>query len=215
MIMSTIDAQYFFILNPRQDFIDRDLFPSLTPDEDTAALPYSYEKLPLGIRPLKFTNGGKDYAQRMGYTTIRRPPDILFSGSNPLVRGDLREKLLALDIPNLELQPAIFIDDWDTWHEDYWFMTFTKEFDCWNRKTSDYEKGAGPIRIGGTSLYQVYQFRLDEKLMQGTPLQERLLFQMGGSQDAFVVAHVSIAHLFAGNRNGAQVISVEDFPDGY
>lgn len=41
------------------------------------------------------------------------------------------------------------------------------------------------------------------------------MFQMGGSQDAFAVAHTSIAHLFAGKGNGAQVISVEDFPDGY
>lgn len=161
MIMGTLDTQYFFILNPRQDFIDRDLFPSLTPDEDTAELPYSYERLPLGSKPLRFTNGGKDYVQRMGYTTIRRPPDILFSGSNPLARGDLREKFLALDIPNLELQPAIFIDDWNEWHEDYWFMTFTKEFDCWNRKTSDYEKAAGPIRIGGASLYSTKSINSD------------------------------------------------------
>ena len=152
--MADIDTQYFLVLCPRQDFIDRDLFPSLTPDEDTAELPYSYAKLPLGSKPLKFFNGGKDYVQRMGYTTIRRPPDILFRGSNPLVRGDLRERLLTLDIPHLELQPAIFVDDWDEWHEDYWFMTFTKEFDCWNRKTSDYEKSAEPIQIGATALYQ-------------------------------------------------------------
>ena len=213
--MATIDTQYFFVVSPRQDFLDRDIFPSLTPDEDTAELPYSYEKLPLGSKPLKFTNGKRDRAQRRGHTIIRRAPDVLFSGSNPLVKGDLREKLLALDIPHLELQPAIFVDDWDKWHEDYWFLTFTQRFDCWSRKTSDYEKGSGPIRIGGSALHQIYKFRLDEKVMEKTPLQERLLFQMGGSQDAFVVAHNSIAHLFAGTRNGAQVISVEDFPDGY
>lgn len=61
----------------------------------------------------------------------------------------------------------------------------------------------------------MYQFRLNEKLLEKTPIQNRLLFQMGGSQDAFIVAHSSVAHLFAGNRSGAQVISVEDFPDGY
>lgn len=213
--MGTIDRQYFFILDPQQDFVERDLFPFLSPDEDTAALPYSYEKLPLGSKPLKFHNGNKDYVQRRGYTTIRKPPDVLFSGSNPLVRSDLREKLLGLDIPNLELQPAIFVDDWNEWHEDYWFLTFTRRFDCWSRKTSDYEKGSGPIRVGGNALHQIYKFRLDEKVIEKTPLQERLLFQMGASQDAFVVAHSSIAHLFSGNRNGAQVISIEDFPDGY
>ena len=212
--MAAIDKEYFIVAKPRQDFADQDLFPSLSAHQDTQGLPFRYERMPSGSRPLKFTNGYKDCLQP-GQTTIKHPPDILFDGSNPLVRDDVREKLLQIDISNLEIQPAIYVDDWDVWHENYWYLTFTERLDCWSRNNSDYDSATGPVRLGGVEFFEVNRYRLDEEIMKRTPLRERLLFQMGGSLEAPVVAHISIAHYFSGKRIGAQVISLEDFPDGY
>lgn len=214
--MGKFDLDYYLIVRPRQDDQSRDLFPDLGADEDTADLPFRYQRLPMGSRPLKFTNVGQEFRKKHGMTTIKHPPDVLFDGSNPLVRGKVREKLLAMDLPSLELQPAIFVDDWGKWHEDYWYLTFTDRLDCWDRQTSDYERGS-PLRIAGESLYQLYDIQLDEKVIEDTPLSERLLFQLGGAIDAVVLAHKSVAGLFRGadGKSGAQVISLPDFPDLY
>ncbi len=211
--MGKFDLDYYLVVRPRQDDQERDLLPDLGADDDTADLPFRYQSLPVGSRPLKFTNVGQEFRKKHGMTTMKNPPEVLFDGSNPLVRGRVREKLLQLDIPHLLLQPSIFIDDWGQWHEDYWYLTFTERFDCWDRKTSDYERGS-PVRIAGESLYQIYDIRLDDEVVDKAPLAQRTLFQLGGSVDALVLAHKSVAGLFRGTdgKSGAQVINLPDYP---
>jgi hypothetical protein len=214
--MGTLDSEYYFVLKPRQDDSVRDLIPSLSPDEDTAKLPFRYQRIPFGSKPLVFENGAKELFQKRGYTTVKNLPDVLFDGSNPVVRSALREKLLALEIPTLELQPAIYIDDWGKWHEDFWYLTFTSRLDCWDRKTSDYERGMPPVQLGGGTLHQVYQFSLNDQMLGEMPIHERRLFQMGGSLDAFVVAHRSVVGILrGGGDSGAQVLGLADYPDAY
>ncbi|RQP24213.1 hypothetical protein DZC73_12915 [Albitalea terrae] len=213
--MEEFDFDYFLILEPRQDDDkDHDLIPALTPDDDTASLPFRYKAIPFGSKPLVFVNGFKERQARLKQTSIRIPPPILFEGANPVVHTPIRDKLLQFNIPNLEIQPAIFIDDWDKWHEDYWYLTFTEEFDCWSRKRSDYERGHGIDLGGGEVLRTIHELRLDNDKLRKVPLEERLLFQLGGATDAFVLAHTSIAHLFDGHgKSGAQVLSLQDYPD--
>jgi hypothetical protein len=212
--MEEFDLEYFIVLKPRQDFEERNLLPSLTPDEDTAALPFRYKAIPFGSKPLVFVNGFKERRARLGHTTVKTPPQVMFEGSNPVVHTSIRENLLQLNVPNLEIQPAIYVDDWDKWHEDYWYLTFTEEFDCWSRKRSDYEKGHGIDLGGGEILRTIHELRLDNDKLRTVPLEERLLFQLGGATDAFVLAHKSIAHLFDGHgKSGAQVLSLQDYPD--
>lgn len=212
--MSKYDQDYYMIVLPRQDDLKTNVFPFLTPNDDTAKLPYEHSLLPVGSKPLIFTNGGADYNKKYGRTTIKQPPEVLFSGAYPLVSGSMREKLLGFEMPNVAMQPAIYIDDWGTWYEDYWFMTFFDRFDCWDRAKSDFAQGRPPIQLGGMSLYQVYQFSLDEQVLDATPLEQRRVFQMGGSIDPFVFAHRSVAGLFT-RAGGAQVIPVPNFEDEY
>lgn len=212
--MSKYDHDYYMIVLPRQDDLKTNVFPFLTPDETTAKLPYEYSVLPVGGKPLIFRNGAADYNAKYGRTTIKQPPEVLFAGAYPVVNGALREKLLPFQLPNVALQPAIYIDDWGTWHEDYWFMTFLSRLDCWDRNKSDYAQSNPPLNVGGMDFYQVYQFSLDEAVLDSTPLEDRLIFQMGGSLDPFIFAHLSVARLFA-RAAGAQVISVPRFEDEY
>lgn len=212
--MSKYDVEYNVIVLPRQHDQRRDVLPFLTPDDATSKLPFEHSVLPVGGKPLMFRNGATDYNTKYGRTTIKRPPEVLFAGAHPIVSGALREKLLPVDLPNLALQPAIYIDDWGTWHEDYWFMTFLSRLDCWDRARSEYSQSTPPLNVGGIDFYQVYQFSLDEKVLDATPLEERLIFQMGGSLDPFVFAHRSVAGHFT-RAGGAQVIPVPNFEDEY
>ncbi len=204
-----INDDYFIICQPREDDKRHDLLPILGPDEDTAKLRYRTEPLPVGHKPLIFDNAAKQMFQRRGYTTIKNPPDILFEGSAPLVRGNIREKILALDIPDLVLQPSIYIDDWGKWHEDYWYLTFLNDFDGWDRKTSDIGE---KVWIVDEYFYEVYRVSFDDDEMSRIPLKQRLLFQLK-SMPSLIVAHKSVASIFSKKDSGALVISLSDYPN--
>src|SRR5688572_30003725 len=98
---SLFDDEYYIVTRPREDDKLEDLLPDLGPDEETAALSFRYEALPVGHKPLIFKNSARRFRDRRGMTTMKNPPEILFDGSNPLVPGWLRQKLLRLEIPNM------------------------------------------------------------------------------------------------------------------
>jgi hypothetical protein len=204
--MSDYDKEYYFV---RKRPSDRTL-PFLVPDKNTEDKNFGFEPQPPGSPPLVFYNGWKDeYRQRRIVTSC---PDILFCGSDLVVRTPIRNRLLALNVPNLDMQSAVYIDDRDQWHEDFWYLTFLARFECWDREKSDYEQEIEPIRLGGFELYQVYEYSLDEKLLDNTPLNQRLLFQMGGTILADVVCHESVRHLFdGGGKSGAELTLVTDY----
>jgi hypothetical protein len=90
------------------------------------------------------------------------PPDILFDGSNVAVRNEIAEKLWNLEIPNLAIQPAIYIDHKNKWYENHWFLTFTAEFDCWDRAKSFYDPD--PVSTEPPS-YAIFTYSLNEQLL--------------------------------------------------
>ncbi len=200
-----IDDEYFIISQPREDDKRSDLLPFLGPDEDTVNIPYHSEPLPLRHKPLVFTNAAKPMRDRRGRTTTRRVPEILFDGFNPIVRSDVKEKLLDLKIQNLVLQPSIYVDDWGEWHKDLWYLAFPQEFDHWDRKRSEV---GGSVRVADEYLYDVYRVSFDDKVMSRIPLRERLLFQLN-ALSSFVIAHESIAPIF--RKSGALVVSLADY----
>jgi hypothetical protein len=206
--MNTLEDEYYFICKPK----GRDDLPSLKPDEATAEINYDFEALPLGQKPLKFVNAWHDDCRRQGIKTL--VPPVLFDGTNMVIDGKHRMRLVRHgDIPNLHIYPAIYVDDEDRWHEDYWYLTFTDRFDCWDRKLSDYEQDVPPVRLGGYEFHQIYKHVFDVELMKRTPLEQRLLFKLGGTLDAFIVAHTSILTKFFGppGVNGADYIRVSDY----
>jgi hypothetical protein len=200
MTMSKFDKEYFFILLPADDDI-----PTLTPDQDTVAKGYNRKVQPMGQKPFIFYNGSLEWQQERGIVP-KDPSDVLFScgGSDVLLREKRADKLWEeYDIPNLAIQPAIYIDHKKKWHEDFWFLTFTGEFDCWDREHSTYEPDIGPPD------YEVYTYSLNEKLLNDTPLAARQLFKMGGTTDAFVTVHESLVDLF--RVEGVDIVPIADY----
>jgi hypothetical protein len=187
--MNAFNKEYFFI-----DMSDDERLPYLTPDEDTVNKPYGWEVLPTGSKPLIFHNGSLDWQEERRIRPIDPPPDIMFNGSYPVVCERIANKLWDLDppIPNMAIQPAIYIDHKDKWHENYWFLTFTNVFDCWDRERSSYSSHV----LKDPPRYEIFSYSLDESLMEKTPFNERRLFKMGGTTTGMIVVHESLADLF-------------------
>lgn len=191
--MSKYDSEYFFVQRSSDDRL-----PYLTPTPDTAVFDFRAHVLPFGSKPLMFRNGDADPPK--GLPPKSALPEVLFSATDLLVSDRIRERLLHLDLPSLSLQPSIYVDEWDRWHENYWFLTFVRRFDCWDRTESDYEKDS-PLKVGGEELFDVYAYRLDEDLLDKTPLPARLLFKMGGVNPPPVTIHQSIAGVLKPDAN--------------
>jgi hypothetical protein len=202
--MTKFDHDYFFI---RSDAANNRL-PFLKADLNTQERHHDFQPQPMGSAPLVFVNGMKeDFRERRVKADVT---DILFNGSNFMVRDHMREQLLQFDIPNLHIHPAIYIDDSDDWHEDYWFLTFSTLFDCWDRTASDYDDD--PVEIGDAKMYSVYEYSLNSELLDSIPLKDRLLFKMGGTIQGMVVCHKSIAGIFrSGQNTGARLQLISDY----
>ena len=198
--MPKFDNEYFFIHSQPDERI-----PVMTADMDTGARPFRSSRLPPGEKPLIFHNGYYKTQRENGVRPMDPPPEILFHGSDLMVKSELREKLLPYEIPNLSMYPAIYIDHKDVWHEDYWFLTFLEKFDCWDRQNSKYNPEASPMR----GAHYVYRYSLNDELLEKTPLEDRRLFLMGKTMLPLITVHSSIASLF--RRSGADVVPLLDW----
>jgi len=200
------EHEYYFVCMP-----ENKSRPYLTPDSDTEDRQFRFTAQPIDSPPLVFFNGAKDFQKKHSIPSQKNITDILFDGADMLIRGHVREVLLAKNIPNLYMHPAIYIHDDDTRHKDFWYVTFTERFDCWDRGSSNYEKEPTATR-GGSELFLVYDYSLDSDLLDRTPLEQRLLFKMGGTIDGYIVCHESLAHLFRqGGKSGAELTLISDY----
>jgi hypothetical protein len=202
--LNDYDDDYFILARDS----DNDRIPFLTPDTSTAQRRFYYEPIPPGSAPLIFYNGYKNEFREGG---IKEDiADVLFAGSNFVVRDHIRERLLQYPLPGVTIHPAVYIDDENQWHEDFWFVAFESRFDCWDRVRTDYDRD--PMEIAGEEFYSINKYALDEEVLDRTPLENRLLFQMGGTDVDLAFCHKSLAPLFRQNGNsGAAVIALRDY----
>lgn len=200
--MKNYNDEYYFVL---KDIANVKL-PELMPDVDTAGRRFRYQQQPPASPPLRFSNGFRDDFKKARIQD--QVADVLFDGSNFMVTRPIRDALLRWDIAHLVMHSAIYIDDVDHWHEDYWYLGFTTPLDCWDREHSDFEDD--PMVIGQSVRYAVYSYVLNHDVLEKTPLSERLLFEMGGTTDGRIVCHQSLVHLFNGPASGTRVVRVVD-----
>lgn len=198
------DDEYFFIRkndsNPR--------LPSLQPDTSTAERHYWYQPQPRGSSPLVFINAWRSEFKEQGME--EELADILFEGVNFIVREPIRRALLKLEVPSLHMHPAVYIDDKDTPHEDYWYVAFSDMFDCWDRDKSTYLPE--PVDIGGKRMYEMLTYSLNADLLGRTLLQNRLLFQIDQTTTDMIVCHRSVAEIFRQDgRSGARLQCIKDY----
>lgn len=205
--MGKYDKEYYFI-----ESSDDESNPVLTPDDTTADRKFRYGTQVHEKKPLIFFNGMQELQRKSGVLSLKEPPAILFSGSNPIVPGIIREALLEVNIPNLNMHPVVYVHDNKKRYENYWFMAFSERVDCWDRNNSDYDQDDPSISLGDFNLEQVYRYSLNEYLLEKVPLKNRLLFQIGGVLSASFVCHKSLVNLFNRSVNdGVKTTLVSDF----
>jgi len=200
--MQNFNTEYFFLLEPSGDRL-----PSLSPDKDTSNRRYWGVQIPLGSKPLIFHDGFLELKRQQKVKPLDTPPEVLFDSAEPIVKDNIREALLKLDITNLVINAAIYIDHKDEWHENLWYLDCTTMFDCWDREKS--------VVLGGDPYEEdplVLRYSLNHELLAKTPLRERLFFKMGGTSSGLMVAHYSVAKHF-GNKTGVVVLPILDFGD--
>jgi len=202
--MSNYAEEYYFVRLPRE----QDKLPFLVPDKNTEDRNFRFMPQPMGSPPLVFSNAAAEENRRTG--NYVPTPEILFAGADLLVRSNLRDRLLQEDIDHLHMHPAVYIDDKGNWHEDYWYLTFSEQFDCWDRAASDYEQDDDPVRLAGKEFVQVYEYSLDRERIDAAPLGQRKLFKMDGDLNGFVVSHQSLLPLFQ-SASGAWCQRVSDY----
>lgn len=196
--MTKYDTDYAFLLKDNDDV----RLPTMSPDVNTAERRYQYRPQPASSAPFIFSNGHQAYFER--HKIKERVADVLFAGATFAVREPIRRALLELDLPaTIRIHPAIFIDATGNWHEDFWYVGFYGLLDCVDRKKSRYMPPDEP----GDSL-NVGHYVLDDEVLDKVPLQERLLFRMGGTDDGLVVCHRSLFKLF---KDGVKLVPVSEY----
>jgi hypothetical protein len=85
--MNKYNDDYFFLLKKQEDRL-----PFLVPDKNTENRSFSYKQQPFGSAPLVFHNGWKEENKKSKISSIT--PDVLFSGSDLVVRTSIYNALL-------------------------------------------------------------------------------------------------------------------------
>ena len=179
----------------------------LKPDKRTANRGYHYKQLPQGDNPLFFMNGYREKDNN------RWPiPHILMDGGDLIVIDDIRNELKKYDIDGMQLYPAVYIDDHDKWHENYWFLNFYQELDCWDRERSIYHRD---IDVDPDSYAEVDKYYLDEKILDPIPEERRLMFRVGDTSMGHIFIHQKIVDFIIKNKfTGVRFFKVSDFKEG-
>lgn len=206
--MTNYNEQYCILARPRGE---DQIFVGL--DSRVSSDSFYYTKPNSGSPEFFFNNRAKKRQLKMG---VKWPLTSAFVWvSNVMVDRAHYEALKDFNISNLKYHPSIYIDDEDVWHEDYWFLVFYQELDCWHRKRSEV-LDKGEVYSDGTEFPpRLNKFYLDDKVLDPIPEEERLMFAMGGVSNRFIFVHQKIVDIFDRSRaEGVRFIKVSDFKDG-
>lgn len=205
----SFDEEYYIARRPADE---GQLY--LKPDAKTFNRRYGYTKLTQGEAPLFFENAFKDKDKKSGKK--RSLTNVLIDSPNLLVDNEARDKLKFLEIDGLQIYPAVYIDDDIKWHENYWFLNFYKELDCWDRKLSVVEIDDDDDDDDDIDLdAEIIKYRLNSDILSQIPKEHRLMFKMGGATKAYIFVHQDVVDIFTNvNATGVRFFKVSEFEEG-
>ncbi len=183
-------------------------------DRKTENRDYTFTQLNFGETPLFFKNGFEEKDRRTGGKRVLT--DVLMDGASMMVVDAIRDELKKYNIDYMQLYPAVYIDDNQIWHENYWYLNFYRNIDCWDRKYSIYEKfDDDDFDDDDDDNAIVDKYYLDVSILDAIPEEKRLLFRMGGASNAYIFVHQRIADFLIKNKHtGIRLFKVADFEEG-
>jgi len=112
--------------------------------------------------------------------------------------------------------PAVYIDDNDNFHEDYWYFGFYKELDCLDIDKSDIEHidfDDEDIDDEDEVRLEVNKYYLNNHILNSIKEESRLLFKIAKCSKKYVFIHQKLVDVFK-NESGVRFIKVADFEEG-
>ena len=123
---------------------------------------------------------------------------------------------MYFDFTDMQLYPAVYIDDEGQYHENYWCMNFWG-IDCLDREKSILS------RIGQRKLQEnphadrlpVKKYALSQEVLNKIPEEKRLVFKIGGDNTGYVFIHQKITDIFREeNATGIKLYKVSEYKKG-
>jgi len=176
----------------------------LKADASTSSRNYYFPKKVEGQSPLIFKSSTSEKDKRNKIE--RKVTEVLFDGVGMIVSNKVKEILSIYSVDGLHFFPAIFIDDKDKWHENFWYLNFYKNFDCWDRNKSVLEEDEDN---------DVLKYYLDESDFMDVGPENRKIFRMGGATMDYIFACDEVVKDIERNDiSGIKFYKVSDFEEG-
>jgi hypothetical protein len=161
----------------------------LTALEKSAQRRYSSIRLELGGEPLFFENAYRE--EDKSSNKIRPIKKSHMNMTNLLVNEALKNKLDVFAIQNFQFYPSIIIDDYDSYHEDFWIMNIFGSIDALDCDTSEIKR----FKPDNDS-NKVIRYSLNSELLDSIPEERRLIFRMPNTEHKTIFVHEKIVDIF-------------------
>jgi len=208
--MTKYDQQYYITMPPAgEDYL------GLSPDEKTFNRDYDITPSLVGSSPFFFINKRSDRDKRTGFS--RALTDIVLDSVDLIISDKVKESLKEFDLSYIQFHPAVYIDDDDVWHENYWHLMFYNETRCLSRKGTKKHQVEDDIPDTKNNDYylSVDKFSIDERVFDTIPEEQRLLFKFYGTSIGYVNIHEKIMNIFIKNKfTGLRYFKLADFTEG-
>lgn len=201
--MSSYNNEYYIVHN-----LEGDDHIFLNATKNTAARKYSYMKNDRISEPFFFYNDNKQSSIKSSEI------DIMLDGVDLVISDSARKALKSEAVTGLQFNTAVYIDENDVWNEDFWYLTFFEKLYCLDTLKSEALRG-DLVSYGKESSMTINKYSLDASKLDMIPLENRLLFKMGGTSFSYIFIHESIFEKISINEfKGARFFKVSNFEEG-
>jgi len=125
--MTRYDNQYYIAMElAGEDYL------GVNPDRKTRSRKLKKTPALIGSAPFFFVNKRADRDKMTGLRRVLT--DVILHGVDLIISDNVKESLKEFDLSYIQFHPAVYIDDEDVWHENYWHLMFYNETRCLSRK---------------------------------------------------------------------------------
>ncbi|EPJ42950.1 MAG: hypothetical protein OFPII_44340 [Osedax symbiont Rs1] len=186
--MEGLDDKYYIISRDGT----KDETVSAKPDEETARLPMGVRPIPSG-RAMFFSLGHAEQHKKLGLG--ERIGDLIFRGSDFMIKKEVRNKLLKYPIDHIQYYPAVYTEVDGTSHYNYFFVNTTQRKDWCYIERSTLDEFAEEMIDEGLKP-SVETITLDFHKMLLIPEDERLIFRMSNIDMDKIIIHEKVKDIF-------------------
>lgn len=208
-----MDDEYYFAFCPNDKTGTR-----IRPDARTARRRYRTNRLLSGA-PLRFLEmPPTDRSKGQPH-----PGDILFNSPFLLAKEWIKEEISRYPLRTCQMVPAIFVDSTHQEHTEYWFTNCWEPLSALDRERSEVydlkarfeEMGIQPDPEEDDEEALVKSYGLSHEVLAAIPLNERIIFLLGGVAAPRLVIHEHlVSYIQKQGAIGVRFFRISEFVEG-